>query len=387
MFANKLPESVIKQLSIKVKAVGGINLGQGIPSFPTAPHIIAAAKASLDDRAIGVYPNFLGTLELRQAIVDRHNREHGLQLTAEANVLVTVGAMEAVSSSILSLLENGDKVGIITPDYCNHFPAVMLARGKACEIPMREDGRWILDLDLVETTAKQGMRLLIITNPNNPTGAVFEATQMVKLVELANKYGFWVLADETYTFLDFEHKFASLLNFWDLSERLLTIRSFSKEYAMTGWRVGYVLARPETIKLIAKTHDALVGCAPKISQRAALAALTGPQEVVAKYGQIFKNRRDLAVQLLSQLNDDFTFAVPEGAYYIFPKYKLNISSINLAEQILERVGLGVVPGSIFGKSGEGHLRLSFAVEDEILRQGIAKLAEFGKKYTLNIRLR
>ena len=376
MFAEDLPESVIKRLSIRVKELNGINLGQGIPSFPTPEHIIAAAREALNEKNIGVYPNYLGTLELREAIVGKLNREYELTLKATENVLVTVGAMEATASAILSLIDSGDRVGVITPDYCNHFPQIMLARGKVVEIPLLEQKTWILDLSKVATEAKKGLKLLILTNPNNPTGAVFDKEQMRQLVELADKYGFWILADETYAFLDYAQKFSSLLEFWNRSERLLVVRTFSKEYAMTGWRVGYIIANPEVIKVIAKTHDALVGCAPKISQKAAVAAITGPQKIVAEFVKTLRKRRDLACELLDQLNTYVSYAKPEGAYYIFPKYKVEKKSLDLTEQILAQAHVAVVPGAVFGQAGEGHIRISFAVEDEVLIQGIKRLEKF-----------
>lgn len=376
LFARDLPESVIKRLSIRVKALDGINLGQGIPSFPTPTHIREATKKALDERNIGVYPNFLGTIELRNAIIEKLNREYSILLKAEENVLVTVGAMEGTAAAILSIVNTGERVGVVTPDYCNHFPQIQLARGKIVEIPMQEGTKWQLDLTQIEKEARKGLTLLIFTNPNNPTGAVFDREQIGQLVKLSNRYGLWILADETYAFLDYEKKFASLLEFWNESDRLIVVRTFSKKYAMTGWRVGYVLGTSDTIKVIAKTHDALVGCAPKISQRAAVAALTGPQQVVTDFVKVFKKRCDLAVHELDKLDDYVQFAKPEGAYYIFPKYRRKISSVELSDKILINARVAVVPGSVFGKSGERHLRLSFAVEDAILAEGISRLGKF-----------
>lgn len=377
MFATDLPESVIKRLSIRVKERSGINLGQGIPPFPTAPHIINVAKKVLDEPNIGVYPNFLGTIELREAIVRRHNRESNIKLKAEENVLVTVGAMEATAAAILSVVATGSRVGVITPDYCNHFPQIQLARGRLVEIPMQQGNEWELDIAKIEKAARQGLELLILTNPNNPTGAVIGHTQLAELVKLSEKYGFWLLVDETYAFLDYSGKFASLLNFWNECERLLVVRSFSKEFAMTGWRVGYVLAHRKALGILAKTHDALTGCAPKISQAAALAALGGPKTTVVSYQQILTKRKELACKLLSQIGS-LTFATPLGAYYIFPKYKQKIPSAKLSNEILQKVGVGVVPGSVFGKVGEGHIRISFAASEENLKEGMKRLAKYFK---------
>jgi aminotransferase len=375
LFARNLPESIIKTYTIRIKELKGVNLGQGIPSFPTALHIREAAKIALNEPNIGIYPNFLGTIELRVAIANKLNKRHQLDLDPKKNILVTIGAMEAVATSIFGLISTGNIVGIVTPDYCNHFPIVMLAKGKILEIPMRENKIWELDINKIKKQASK-IKLLIITNPNNPTGAVLDKQQIAELVDMANKFGFWILADETYAYLDYEHKFTSLLEFWDQCDRLLVVHTFSKEYAMTGWRVGYVIASSQVVKILAKTHDAIVGCVAKISQKAALAAVTGSQKIVNDYANILKKRRDLACKLLDGMKNVFSYSKPEGAYYIFPRYKNKVDSMLLTRRILEKSKVAVIPGSVFGKAGEGHIRISFAVEDEVLRNGIVKLTNF-----------
>lgn len=376
LFAHDLPESVIKRLTIQVKEAKGVNLGQGIPSFPTADHIRDAAKRALDERDIGVYPNFLGDIKLRLAIGEKLDREHGLALSAEREILVTVGAMEATATAILSLVNNRDRVGVITPDYCNHFPEIMLARGVIREIPLREREGWRIDTELLAKEAKRGLKLLILTNPNNPTGAVFRKEDIDEIVRLAQKYGYYVLSDETYHFLSYGAPAPSLLDWYDESDMLLTVRSFSKEYAMTGWRVGYIVAKPELTALFAKTHDALVGCVPKISQRAATAAITGSQRIVSTYVKTLTKRRDSLMEAFGELEDYMGIVVPQGAYYAFPRYTGKTSSIEMSRRLLTEVGLGVIPGSIFGSGGEYHIRLSFAVDDDVLKTGLSRLKTF-----------
>ena len=362
MFADRLPESIIKRLSIRARELGAINLGQGIPSFPTAPHIIQAAKVALDDPTIGVYPNFLGEIELRESLAKKHSRN-------ENNILITVGAMEATAAAIFALVETGDRVGLVTPDYCNHLPQVILARGVPVAIPMHEKNRWVLDVTAVEREAKKGLKLLIITNPNNPTGALLSKEELKAVVSLSQKYGFWILTDETYAFLTYGAPMTSLLDFWSSSDKLLVVRSFSKEYAMTGWRVGYVIARDRVITGIAKVHDSLTGCVPKISQRAALAAINGPQDIVKTYQKTLKIRRDLACSHLDKI-PGLTYVKPEGAYYVFPKHE----GVNLAEKLLTEAKVAVVEGGAFGACGEGHLRISFAAAESVLVEGLSRFA-------------
>lgn len=375
-FAKTLPESVIKRLSIRVKESHGVNLGQGIPSFPTALHIREAARKALEEPNIGVYPNFLGTIELREAIVEKLNKIHGSALTAKENILITVGAMEGAATTILSIVEEGDRVGVITPDYCNHFPEIMLARGIIVEIPMRENEKWHLDFEAIEKEAKKGLKMLLLTNPSNPTGAVVVKEDLEKLVNITEKYGVWLVVDETYWFLTYDTQRVSLLDIWNKSERLVVLKSFSKEYAMTGWRVGYVIAGREALGTFARTHDALVGCVPKISQEAALAAVTGSQNIVDEYCSILTRRRKIAQDLLNTIAG-LQFVPPAGAYYIFPKFRDGIfrNSEEASERLLKESNVAVIPGYVFGNAGEGHIRISFAVEDSVLEEGLNKISK------------
>lgn len=368
MFASHFPESVIKQLTIRARELGAVNLGQGIPSFPTPPHIIAAAKAALDDPTIGVYPNFLGELELREAIARKLNKDI-------KNILVTVGAMEGTATAILSIIQNGDRVGIVTPDYCNHFPQIMLARGEIVSLPLAEGKVWTLDLSFVEAAAKGGMKLLLLTNPSNPTGFVASRQEVQDLVALSTKYGYWILADETYSYLTYDTPYTSLLDFWDENERLIIVRSFSKEYAMTGWRVGYVVAREDTLKTFAKVHDSLVGCVPKISQRAAVAAITGSQDFVKQNQAIYARRRKITTDAINK-TAVLTLPTVAGAYYAFVRYDADQASADVCDDLLTKAKVAVVPGAYFGEGGEGHFRLSFAVDDAILTEGLKRIRQF-----------
>lgn len=375
MFAAKLPESIIKRLSIRARELGAVNLGQGIPSFPTAAHIIQAAKTALDDPGIGVYPNFLGEIELREAIAAKINQAWKLDLSGSQHVLVTVGAMEATATAILGVVEDGEIVGIVTPDYCNHLPQAILARARVVEIPLSESDSWRPDLPAIEKAAQAGMKFLILTNPGNPTGVVFSKSELDGIVGLARQYDFWVLADETYGYLTYEHEFISLLAYWGRHDKLLVVHSFSKEYAMTGWRVGYLLARPEQISQLAKVHDALTGCVPKISQRAAVSALTSSQDIVSEYRAKLQKRQSRVISGIAGIAG-LHLAAPHGAYYAFVRYPGSMGSVEVADQLLNEVKVAVVPGVAFGKAGEQHFRISFAVDDTVLQDGLQRIAEY-----------
>jgi len=376
MFASVLPESVIKRLSIRARELGAINLGQGIPSFPTPPHIIEAVKAGLDDPTIGVYPNFFGEIALRQAIATRIQKDHGLKIDALKNVLVTVGAMEGTATAILSLIGNSDRVGIVTPDYCNHFPQVMLARGKVIPLPLIEGKDWTLDLSLIKREAKLGMKLLLLTNPSNPTGFVASKRELQAVIDLAHTYGFWILSDETYSYLTYDASHISLLDVWVQSERLVVVRSFSKEYAMTGWRVGFVHSDEENIREIVKVHDSLVTCAPVISQYAAIAAFDFADNEVESFRRQYQNRRDLICRHLDDLNGVFSYQKPNGSYFVFPKILKTKNSWNFAAKLLREAKVAVVPGAAFGPSGESHIRMSFGRSEKDINGAMEKIKKY-----------
>jgi len=306
--------------------------------------------------------------------------ESNNQITAD-HLIVTAGAMEAGQIALIGIVHPGENIGIVTPDYATHFSQTRVSHAKEMHIPMIEgDNKWCIDLGAIEhwATTGKGLKALLITNPNNPTGSVISPEQLQEINRLSLIYGFWVISDETYSYLTYEQPFTSFLKFVDVNHRVLVSRSFSKEHCMTGWRVGYLAGEPETMTKLLRVHDPLVGTATRISQMAALGVLEGSQAHVKRAREDFFKKREFVVNELSNM-DGVRVIAPEGAYYVFPKYDQKIASLELSRILREEYGVNVIPGAIFGEGGENHFRVSMGPHEDKLKDGISRIGDFFSK--------
>jgi aminotransferase len=366
--------SPIKEMAILAAEVpDAVSLGWGLPDFRTPEHIRRAiAEAALHEPTMGKYSHPKGVLELRQAIASRLLERHGLEIDPNGELLITAGSMAALLASMLAVVEQGDEILLLAPCFSSHQEQVRLAEGVPIFVPLIEDEGWRLDVDAVERAITPRTKALVVCNPANPTGTVFAEADLRQMAELALEHDLFVISDEAYAFLTYDdagstpsQPFFSLDQILDLKDNLIGCYSFSKEYAMTGLRVGYVHAPASIIDNVLKVHDAFVICAPTLGQLAVLAALRGPQDCVAQFREGFARRRDLICKRLSQLGDICSFQVPQGAYYVFPRFHgLDFGSIELSLRLLYEAKVVTVPGIAFGPQGEDHLRLSFCGSEE-----------------------
>ncbi|MEN6441845.1 MAG: pyridoxal phosphate-dependent aminotransferase [Syntrophobacter sp.] len=360
--------SSIKEMPLLASRIGGcVSLGQGIPSFPTPFHIREAVwKAMQEDGDSGKYSLGPGMPELRRA-VSRHLAERGVRADPESEICITVGAMEGLSAAVLTLVDRGDEVILPSPNYASHIEQVLLAEGVPVFAPL-DPLTWQLDIDAIKRAITPKTKAIILCNPHNPTGANFSRENIEALVRIALEHNLFVIGDETYDFLVYDGGTAcSLTSFPELRDRLVAVFSFSKKYAMTGWRAGYVFAPGDILDHIMKIHDAVAICAPTLSQHAALAALEGPQESVGEMRDRLEARRDLACERLEKLNEHFSVIRPRGAYYLMARYRVpGVDSMTFALRLLEEARVITIPGAAFGPDGENHVRMSFGgLEDEI----------------------
>lgn len=375
LYAHDFPPSVIKATSVRAKELGADNLGQGIPSFPAPQAAHDAAREALTLRPdIDKYPNYLGLPQLREELARQLSEQNSVKLTPD-NILITLGAMEGVQTALISLTHPGDKVALLTPDYATHSPQIMVARAEEVHIPMIEGERWSVDLGRIEDMAKEGLRVLVVTNPGNPTGSVISPEELAEIVKLSKQYGFWVIGDETYSYLTYDNPYKSLAAHLPDHDNIIVVKSFSKEHSMTGWRVGSLITHPDTVDYLARVHDPLVGTVGHINQYAALGALQGSQDHVHNAVAEFTKRRAYVIQELQGM-PGIQVAIPEGAYYVFPQYEGEVSSMELARMLLEEFGVNVIPGAIFGTGGEGHFRISLGPEQNVLQSGMRKIKHY-----------
>jgi len=371
-----ITKSALKEMPVLASKISGcLSLGQGVPSFATPAHIIAAACQALNTRPeAGKYSLSPGLPQLRQALAVYLREQRGLGVDPETELCVTVGAMEALQAAILALVDPGQEVIMPSPNYASHIEQVLLAQGQPVFVKLREKD-WGLDPEALSRSITPKTKAIILSSPHNPTGAVFAEADLRSVAELALKHGLFIISDETYDSLVYDGPpFFSLTSLNELKDRLIAVFSFSKKYAMTGWRVGCLYAARPVLDQIIKVHDCGALCAPTVSQYAALAALEGPQDCVAEIRTALKRRRDLTCQRMERLGKFFDFVKPQGAFYLMARSKLRgLDSMSLALRILNEARVITIPGAAFGPDGENHLRLSFGGQEEEINQAFDRM--------------
>ena len=317
--------SAIKEMPIlAAKVPGAISLGQGIPSYRTPPHIRAAVVRALDEEPdLGKYTLQPGRPDLRQVVADRLGREKGIEIDGEREIFISSGSMEALFAGVMTVVEPGSEVIMTSPNYASHVEQVMLAGGRVVWVPLIEEDGWRIDIDAMKRAVTPNTRAVFLTNPLNPTGTVFSEEDVRGVAGICLEHNLFLFSDEAYDFMvyDREPPF-SAMSIPEMKDQVIASFSFSKKYAMTGWRVGYMYASAGVIDQVLKVHDAVAICAPAISQAAALAALEGPQDCVREMVDGLKARRDLICRRLDELAPVFTYNRPDGAYYTFVRFNI-----------------------------------------------------------------
>ncbi len=341
---------------------GAINLGLGQPDFDTPDHIKRAAIEAIEEGFTGYTMN-LGTAELRAALAEKFRRENGLDY-APSEIMVTSGASEALFLAIAAVVEKGDEVLIGDPGFVSYSAIARVTHGRAVSVPM--DGRFHLTAEAVAERVTPRTRALIVNSPNTPTGSVQTREELRALAELAEDHDFALISDEVYEQFIYEGEHASPALY---SENVITINAVSKTYAMTGWRLGYLAARGEALENMLKIHQYVQACASSISQRAALAAVSGPQDCVRMMREEFRRRRDVLVEGLRSMGVEME--KPAGAFYAFPR----VGDGNDVATRLIKKGVVVVPGTAFGSVGREHIRISYAASMEDIKTALERMRE------------
>lgn len=378
--AKSIEISTIRYFFNMVKEVpGAISLTIGEPDFVTPKHIIDAAKHSLDEGKTGYTVN-PGLIELRQEISKYLDRRYNLKYNPESEILVTIGATEAIYVALNTLIEDGDEVLIPEPSFVAYSPCTILAGGKSVFVPTYEDDNFVLRPDVLEKYITDKSKVLILPYPNNPTGAVMPKEAMEKIAEVVKKHDLIVITDEIYSELiysDFKHvSFASLPDMW---ERTVTINGFSKAYAMTGWRLGYIAAPEYFVKHMTKVHQYDVTAAATMCQYAGIEAIKNGDGDILMMRDEYDRRRRFLLQSVREMGLDCF--EPKGAFYIFPSIKkTGLKSAEFAKRLLYEAKVAVVPGNAFGENGEGYVRMAYATSMETLEEAVRRMKEFMLKF-------
>ena len=352
-----------------------VRLEVGEPDFDTPEHVVdAAARAA---RAGDThYTSNAGRLDLRRAIARKVERDHGVAPDPASELVVTTGAMEALHLALLTVAEPGSEVVVPSPVWPNYLTQAKLAGATPVEVPRSAEDGYALDANRVSDAISDGTAAVILNSPCNPTGRVYDPDAMERVVAAASRHGAFVIADEVYGGLTYEGERHSIAATTDHPEHVLTVNSFSKEYAMTGWRVGWLAGPADVVAGVTKIREGTTACTSSLSQVAAHAALTGPQEPVREMYDAFRERRDFVVDRIDDISG-ISCPAPEGAFYAFLDVSdLPGSSLDVAKRLLREEGVVVAPGGGFGEAGEGALRLSFANGLDRLELGLDRIGAF-----------
>ena len=366
-----------------LKAAGRpvIGFGAGEPDFPTPDYIVEAAAAATKVVANHRYTPTPGLPELRQAIVDKTKRDSSYEITVD-QVLVTNGGKQAVYQAFATILDPGDEVILPAPYWTTYPEAIKLAGGKSVEVFADESQNYLVTVDQLENARTGKTKALLFCSPSNPTGSVYSAEQVKAIGEWALKNNIWIIADEIYEHLLYDGAVAPSMPVVvpGLADTTIILNGVAKTYAMTGWRVGWMIGPKDVIKAATNLQSHLTSNVANVSQRAAIAALTGNLDAVHAMGVAFDRRRKLIVSLLNEV-PGFECPTPQGAFYVYPSVKGALgktirgkvanTSAELATIILDEVEVAAVPGEAFGPSG--YLRFSYATSDEDIVEGIGRI--------------
>lgn len=370
--ATVLPRSEIRVLFDRAaERPDTIRLEVGEPSFNTPDHIIAAAYDAARAGHTGYGPNG-GLSSLRELLSHKIGQVDRFEAAA-GNIVVTPGGMNALFSCYLALLDPGDEVLLPTPGFPNMDALVRMLGGVPVFYPLHAADGYLPDPERIETLTCDRTTILFINTPANPTGAVFPAGLMRSLVELCDRNDLWLLSDEVYDelILDEGSEHTSAARF-DTQDRVVTVFSFSKVYAMTGWRVGYAAAPAPLADLMRKLQEPQVSCPSTISQKAAEAALLGPREPIRAMLDAYRRRREVALEAAAEAG--LACVAPAGTMYMMLEVHTGgRSMLRFALDLLDDHGVSVAPGSVFGPGGEGHVRISLAAEDRDIGEGLRRL--------------
>ena len=372
--ALSVPASEIRKMFNLIQGMQDvIDLSIGAPDFTTPAHIVAAGVAATQGGLHGYSPN-AGLLELRQAIADKLQRENGLSFDPATEIDVTIGATEALGLLMMTLVNPGDEVILCEPTWPNYLTQVAMAGGVAVPVATREADGFRPQPEAIEAAITPRTRAVLINSPNNPTGAVMDRERITAIAEIARRHGVYLISDEVYEKIIYDgRQHFSAGSLPGAKGFVITVNSFSKSYAMCGWRVGYVAAGAAVIGPLLKLQEGMASCANTMAQQAACAALTGSQDAVAMMVERYRTRRDLMVDGLNSI-PGISVTRPDGAFYLFVNVKgLGKPSREVALELLQKGRVMTVPGPGFGAAGEGYLRLCYAKDEAVLQEALGRI--------------
>lgn len=374
--------SAIKRIENRAKDIPGvISLAQGIPSFASHKIIQEGAIKAIRDNKVDKYSLTAGIPELRSLIGKKLLEKGMCSYDPDTEIIVTAGAIEALSATLIALVKPQDEVIVLTPTYPSYAKIIKMVGGKTISVPLNENGGWKLNLEMLSKKITRLTRAIILCNPNNPTGSVLTQKELIAIGSLAQRNNFIIITDDVYEKFYFGlGPIFNLCSQKQFKKQTIRIVSFSKDLALSGWRIGFLHGDKKQIEKILPVHDNLVNCAPVISQYTAMIGLKNEDVIFSSYKAIYNKRRLLMGKLLKDCKDYLSFAWPQGAYYFFPKIHGIKNAEFLCFDMLEKAKVASVPGEEFGPGGEGHIRLCFGKSEGEITEGMRRLLLYFRKH-------
>jgi aspartate aminotransferase len=378
---SSIPASVTLAVNDKAKALQAaghdiIALAGGDPDFDTPDHITAAALASIEDGGTHYPAPMKGVTPLLEAIAAKMERDNHICVDPKTDVVVTPGGKWGLYLALASIINPGDEILYLEPVWVSYPPMIILAGGVPVPVSLRGEHNFQITADLIRAQITPNSKAIMINTPNNPTGRVLTQAELAAVVEVALEADLYVIADELYEKLVFDGRsHISIGSLPDMAERTLTVNGMSKAYAMTGWRLGWLVGPTNILKVATRMNSQTVSSAAHFTMYAAAAALNGPQDFIAHMRDSYQARRDFMVKALNEIDGVHCRSI-EGAFYLFPSFPgSSKNSLELANTLLDKAGIAGTPGIAFGSSGEGHVRFSIATAMEDLERAVERLAQ------------
>ena len=368
------PSGILKFFDLDNQMEGVISLGVGEPDFDTPWKIREAAIYSIEQGKT-FYTANQGLVELRKEICRYQKRRFGLDYCYDKECIVTVGGSEAIDLAFRAIINPGDEVILLQPSYVAYTPGVALAGGKVVNIELKEDNEFKLTPELLEAAITPKTKAILLNYPSNPTGGFMTREDYEKIVSIIKKHEIIVITDEIYAELSYEQKFCSIAAFDEIKDQVILVSGYSKAYAMTGWRLGYVLANEVLTKAMNKIHQYVIMSAPTGAQYGAIEAMRHCDNEIEEMRKAYMLRRNYIVKAFNDLGlHTFT---PQGAFYVFPCIKsTGMTSDQFCEELLKDQLVACVPGTAFGEAGEGFIRVSYAYSIEQIKEATSRIKKF-----------
>jgi aspartate aminotransferase/aminotransferase len=317
--------------------------------------------------------DYRGVLELRRAVAEKEEKTFGLKFDPETEIVITSGAGEALSAILVTLLEPEEELVVASPFFASYTDTAIVANVKMVEVPVRMENGWTLDVDEFLAAITDKTKMILINSPNNPAGYILPESDLKRIAEVAIEKDLIVISDECYDEFVYDGKHVSIADIPGMRERTLIVKSASKSYSMTGWRLGYVIGPANAIKYIAKTHQYYSTCSTSFAQYGAIPAYLYGRDYIDNMVAEFKRRRDFIYEKMSKI-ERMKVLKPKGAFYLLPEIKaLNMSESALCEYLINEAGIVAVPGSTYGKYGAGHIRFTYCISMADLEEAMEKL--------------